>query len=339
MHQPPADGEIPAGPVLGGQAEDDRSETQSVSTSSTASLTDSVREYRLLHGRTYSQKTEYWAPNDNKQTEALDFNHFWQLDYFGGRLTMAPIGDSPHHVLDVGTGTGIWAIDFADTYPSAEVIGVDISPIQPSWIPPNVKFQIDDFELDWTFRENFFDFVHIRNLEAAVADWPKLYSQAFTHTKPGGYIEVKQIDIKTRSQTIELTDDHIFSRWYKNISEATEKIGKSVKNVDDHGLAKGVKDAGFVVEEEKVYRVPIGGWSKDATLKELGALNLEFNDQSLEGFGLYLLKEVLGWEYVEVMVFVSEMRQALRDPKNQAYYNLHLVYGRKPEETQETPAA
>ncbi|KAI8317091.1 Secondary metabolism regulator LAE1 [Colletotrichum sp. SAR11_240] len=275
----------------------------SVSTSSTASLTDSVREYRLLHGRTYSQKTEYWAPNDNKQTEALDFN------------------------------------DFADTYPSAEVIGIDISPIQPSWIPPNVKFQIDDFELDWTFRENFFDFVHIRNLEAAVADWPKLYSQAFTHTKPGGYIEVKQIDIKTRSQTIELTDDHIFSRWYKNISEATEKIGKSVKNVDDHGLAKGVKDAGFVVEEEKVYRIPIGGWSKDATLKELGALNLEFNDQSLEGFGLYLLKEVLGWEYVEVMVFVSEMRQALRDPKNQAYYNLHLVYGRKPEETQETPAA
>jgi hypothetical protein len=29
--------------------------------------------------------------------------------------------------------------DFADEYPNAEVIGTDISPIQPSWVPPNLK--------------------------------------------------------------------------------------------------------------------------------------------------------------------------------------------------------
>lgn len=29
--------------------------------------------------------------------------------------------------------------DFADEHPQAEVIGTDISPIQPSWVPPNVK--------------------------------------------------------------------------------------------------------------------------------------------------------------------------------------------------------
>jgi hypothetical protein len=33
-------------------------------------------------------------------------------------------------VLDIGTGTGAWAIDFADEYPKAEVIGTDLSPIQ-----------------------------------------------------------------------------------------------------------------------------------------------------------------------------------------------------------------
>lgn len=32
------------------------------------------------------------------------------------------------------------ASDFADEHPNAEqVIGTDISPIQPSWVPPNVK--------------------------------------------------------------------------------------------------------------------------------------------------------------------------------------------------------
>jgi hypothetical protein len=28
---------------------------------------------------------------------------------------------------------GIWAIDFADAFPSAEVLGVDLAPIQPEW--------------------------------------------------------------------------------------------------------------------------------------------------------------------------------------------------------------
>lgn len=37
-------------------------------------------------------------------------------------------------VLDVGTGTGIWAINMADEHPNAEVVGTDISFIQPTWV-------------------------------------------------------------------------------------------------------------------------------------------------------------------------------------------------------------
>lgn len=29
--------------------------------------------------------------------------------------------------------------DFADDHPEANVIGTDISPIQPKWVPPNLK--------------------------------------------------------------------------------------------------------------------------------------------------------------------------------------------------------
>lgn len=32
----------------------------------------------------------------------------------GGKLVFAPIGDNPQRILDVGTGTGLWAIDVAE---------------------------------------------------------------------------------------------------------------------------------------------------------------------------------------------------------------------------------
>ena len=35
----------------------------------------------------------------------------------------------PTRILDVGTGTGLWAIDVADQIPSAHVVGVDLLPI------------------------------------------------------------------------------------------------------------------------------------------------------------------------------------------------------------------
>ena len=68
-----------------------------------------------------------------------------------GRLHQAPIGDNPQKILDLGTGTGIWAFDMAYAYPRAEILGIDLSPIQPGWVPPNCKFEVDDMELDWSY--------------------------------------------------------------------------------------------------------------------------------------------------------------------------------------------
>jgi hypothetical protein len=65
-----------------------------------------------------------------------------------------------------------------DEYPSAEVLGIDLSPIQPSWVPPNVRFMVDDAESPWIHPPNRFDFVHARHLASSIKNYPKLISEA-----------------------------------------------------------------------------------------------------------------------------------------------------------------
>ncbi|KAK2011625.1 S-adenosyl-L-methionine-dependent methyltransferase [Colletotrichum eremochloae] len=313
-------------------------DTASVHSSSTVSLSESIYEYRRILGRTYTQKIDYWGPNDDKQNEGLNLAHHYECLFFDDKLFLAPIGDKPQRVLDLGTGTGIWAIDFADEFPSAEVIGVDISPIQPGWVPPNCRFQIDDFEEEWTWPLEYFDYIHVRHLEACVSDWPKLYSQAFEHLQPGGYIEIKELDIVDHSQKLgdDLPEDHIYKRWARTMFEATDRFGKTAKQTHNHGIANNLRNAGFVDVVEKRWPIPIGGWALDPKLREVGAINLEYLDMGLEGFSAFLLKQVMGWEDAEILVFVSEMRKALKDLSLQTYFWLHLVYARKPEESEES---
>ena len=49
------------------------------------------------------------APNDDRQNEGLDLSHHMMYLAHDHKLYLAPI-KQPHKVLDVGTGTGIWAM-------------------------------------------------------------------------------------------------------------------------------------------------------------------------------------------------------------------------------------
>lgn len=50
--------------------------------------------------------------------------HAMMLEATDGRRFFAPISDHPLKILDLGTGTGTWAIDVAEMYPSANVLGI-----------------------------------------------------------------------------------------------------------------------------------------------------------------------------------------------------------------------
>ncbi|PWI64073.1 hypothetical protein PCL_00020 [Purpureocillium lilacinum] len=300
--------------------------------SSTTSLRSSIYDYPIINGRTFprSRTTEYWCPHDDRQQNGLDIAHHivWRLK--GEKLFKAPI-DRFDRVLDIGTGTGIWAIDMADEFPSAEVIGTDISPEQPSWVPPNCVFHIDDAQLKWTYALKSFDFVHIRGLYGSIGSWEELYRQTYDALRPGGWIENTEVSILVQSdaQAVKNDPDHIFWRWAKVLWEGADRMGKTLRIVDDGKMSKLIGDAGFVQVEETKYKVPIGSWSRDPTASEIGESGLAFMLESLEGFALFILKEIMGWTYDEIQVFVKEMREAISNPTLRPYYCMVNVYGRK----------
>jgi len=100
------------------------------------------------------------------------------LEVTDGRLFLAPIPPSPKKIIDIGTGTGIWAVEMGDLFPGAEILGLDLSPIQPLWIPPNVKFVIDDVEDEWA-NGGEWDFAHFRNMALVLRDLQRVVDQTF----------------------------------------------------------------------------------------------------------------------------------------------------------------
>jgi len=66
----------------------------------------------------------------------------------------------------------------------ANIIGVDLSPIQPQWIPPNVQFTVDDVESPWLKPKNHFDYIHARHTVMAIKDWPQLLRRSLEYCIP-----------------------------------------------------------------------------------------------------------------------------------------------------------
>ncbi|KAK5653706.1 hypothetical protein OQA88_8737 [Cercophora sp. LCS_1] len=248
--------EVDDGDIDGGDADSALGEDVA---ESTASLTSSILRYRTIHGRTYHSErgnAQYWGSNDERQSDALDINHHALTLAIGDKLFLSPLQkDKVKRVLDVGTGTGIWAIDFGDESPDAEVIGTDISPIQPTWVPPNVKFEIEDCTQEWTFPPDHFDFIHIRGLVGSIDDWDALFRKAFTCLKPGGWLESYEISPAWESDDDTIPVDSAMGRWGGIFIEGGRKFGRSFTVVKDEVQRKGMEAAGFRNIQEKNIKV------------------------------------------------------------------------------------
>lgn len=64
------------------------------------------------------------------------------------------------------------------------------------WVPPNVKFEIDDVESAWLYKKPF-DFIFSRYMAATILDWPKLVKNVYESVLPATHpsLEVSPANI------------------------------------------------------------------------------------------------------------------------------------------------
>ncbi|RFU75650.1 hypothetical protein TARUN_6585 [Trichoderma arundinaceum] len=283
---------------------------------------------------------EYYMPNDELEQLRLTLLHQVFLHILDGELTLAPLEEPPTHVLDVGTGTGEWAIRMAEMYPECEVVGTDISAIaETESVPVNVFFEIEDAE-DWDRPPDHYDMVHMRWLSGSFRDWCFIYDCAYYSLKPGGWIEVLDFD---GFDGIDVCVEHFppdsaIRALFRDIHAAAELAGRKLNMA--HLNAPDFMDAGFVDIRVMEYSLPVIFGEPSVDKIWLMALI-----DGIEAMALRLLTEYMGWDAEECKAVCEQVARELanltRNPvaaKN-LVTKLRLVVARKPLQAPRSNAA
>ncbi|RPB12153.1 S-adenosyl-L-methionine-dependent methyltransferase [Morchella conica CCBAS932] len=296
--------------------------------SDTTSLSSTVKGHVYENGRRYHgwHEGRYAMPNDEEEQDRMDLQHHICLLALKGRLHNSPHLENPQKILDLGTGNGIWAIDCGDLYPDAEIVGVDFSPIQPRWVPPNVTFEVDDVEQTWTYPDNTFDMVHIRQLIGFIDDWPKIYAQAMRVLKPGGILEISDF-FAFGSDDNTLPDDSTIMKWCRMWIDGISKAGRQLPT-SDH--SKQMAKVGFEGIQYEQIKIALGTWPKNKAQKDLGFYMRQHMIDGCDSISLAVFTRFLGMDKDDVKKLNNQFRKDLLNRSYHSYTNFYVTYGRKP---------
>lgn len=155
-------------------------------------------------------------------------------------------------MLDIATGTGIWAIQFANEHPQANVIGTDISLIQPDG-PPNVSWVREDAEnQEWTL-PHLFDYIHVRAVLSCFDNHRIVIQKAYDSLEPGGWLEMMDPTFQMMCTDGTCTGTNI-ERYWNLILEAGRSVGRDFCVATKY--RQWLNEIGFVDVVEEVGPMP-----------------------------------------------------------------------------------
>lgn len=286
-------------------------------------------------GRLYSayRDGKYHLPNDGQEQDRLDLQHHLWLLMLDWKLGLAPLGEPDlKNVLDIGTGTGRWAKDFAYLHPNCNVIGTDISLIQhPDDTPPNCSFEREDSEDEWLFDKPF-DYIHLRAMCAAFRDPKAMMETIFKGLRPGGWVEYQDFSFETLA-----ADEASEIATQSHPTSLRQCIQRFLKGIQDlsgwspkvsHMYKQWLIEVGFVDVVEKQILAPLNSWPMTHKDKQIGIYMAK--DMTAGTDNMPRLLKASGLAEVEIDPYIAGVKEYIKDTSIHVYVPWYVVYGRKP---------
>ncbi|KAF7518594.1 hypothetical protein G7054_g13409 [Neopestalotiopsis clavispora] len=269
---------------------------------STLSATSSIFDFVEEHGRTYHKYKEgkYWMPNDEAE-------------------------QGPRH-RHRNRDMGIRVCPEATENPQSDVLGTDVSPIQPYFVPTNCRFEVDDVEDEWVYSYKF-DYVHARHMVGSIKNFPALFSMVYENLNPGGWVEFQDYYVKLQAIDDSLNGTAL-QRWNNMLNEALSFTGRSGMNSAKY--KRQMEEAGFQDVTEHRFSVPGNPWAKGREKKSLGLWQMQNILDGLHGISMVLLTKFLNMSPEAVEVLLVDVRKDIQNPRIHFYYPVLVVYGRRP---------
>ncbi|KAK6065900.1 methyltransferase [Seiridium cupressi] len=261
-----------------------------------------------------------FGADEKQQTEQdrLDFQHAGTHIIMNDLLAWAPI-QSPKWVLDIATGTGIWASDFAEEHPESNVVGSDLTPIQPPTRVSNLSFVTEDAEEPWVY-DHKFDYIHARYVYTCFDNPRAVIKSAFECLNPGGWLEFQDASPLLQSG--------------KGPAAVADSPLKKMIDLAVHGAAlqgrdilvaqhykRWLEEAGFVDVREQKVGLPINEWHPDKKLKQAGLYHSRMMLDNLRGV-VWKMVQGNGLSDPEIDEMVAQVKPEYRNLDIQGYFNL-----------------
>jgi SAM-dependent methyltransferase len=220
--------------------------------------------------RQFDNSGSYVLPTDRREIKRYDFQHWALYMLFRGRLHFAPISPASHplaKILDVGTGSGRWAIAMATHFPEGAVWGVDAHLPPPDItgpLPRNCFLHHGDVLEGLRFQtlpSGLFDLVHQRMIQFGIprVRWFSVIQELLRVCKVGGWLNLMEI--------LGIVTDADYVPSMARVCAIAAEVAWRGKHVDITAgahLADLLWAAGCADVRSTVFNVPLGPWGGHA---------------------------------------------------------------------------